>query len=383
MCGELEQLENRRLYSVSATLAASGVLTIAGTGGNDNIYINRSASGITVYDQSGSNLKWDFTPGLVKKMKVDLGAGNDQLFIGMQDAIPSTIKGGDGDDNITAGKGNDQIDAGAGDDTINGAGGNDYIDAGAGDDGVGGAEGNDTLVGGDGNDLITGGLDNDLIDGGLGADRIRGSEGSDTVTYATRTSDVAVDLSDDPTETADDGEVGEGDFVEADVENIIGGAGNDTLLGSTLAPNAPSSYTVNNMIWGGDGNDKIQGLDGNDVLDGGAGNDSIGGNAGRDRIYGGLGNDTIRGHGGNDLLYGQAHIDKIWGGDGNDYIDGGTSNDRLQGDTGDDTIVGGLGDDHVYAKNDGGADSIDGNDGFDDIRVDVLDIYKNCEDIGY
>ncbi len=381
MFNELEQLENRRLYSVSATLAPNGLLTITGTGGDDNIYINRSVNGITVYDQSGSNLKWDFTPGTIKKMKVDMGAGNDQFYISMEDAIPVTIKGGDGDDNITTGTASDQIDAGAGDDDVNGGDGNDYIDAGAGEDGVGGGDGNDTILGNDGDDLLIGELGNDVIDGGLGADRIRGSEGNDTVTYATRTNNVTVDLSDDISETPDDGEAGEGDFVEADIENIIGGAGNDTLVGSTL-PNSGENYTTNNMIWGGDGNDTIQGLDGNDVLDGGAGNDSIGGNAGRDKIYGGLGNDTIRGHGGNDLLYGQAHIDKIWGGDGNDYIDGGTSNDRLQGDTGDDTIVGGLGDDHVYAKNDGGADSIDGNDGFDDIRVDVLDTYKNCEDVG-
>jgi Ca2+-binding RTX toxin-like protein len=376
----IETLESRRLYSVSASLSTSGVLTITGTSGNDDYYISKNVNGTVIYD-SGV-VAYTFTPSSIKKMKIDTGDGSDHIFVGLQEAIPCTIKSGAGDDNITGGVSDDQIDAGDGDDVINASGGNDYVDGGLGNDGVGGGAGQDTLLGGDGRDLITGGLDNDLIDGGLGDERIRGAVGIDTVTYASRTNDVMVDLSDAPGEPADDGEAGEGDFVEADIENIIGGAGNDTLVGSTLSVNAPSSYTQNNVIYGGDGDDTIQGLDGNDVLDGQAGNDSIGGNAGRDKIYGGLGNDKIRGHGGADLLYGQAHIDKIWGGDGNDYIDGGTSNDRLQGDAGDDTIVGYLGDDHVYAKNDGGTDSIDGQDGFDDIRVDVLDQYVNCEDIG-
>src|SRR5262249_1809607 len=138
------------------------------------------------------------------------------------------------------------------------------------------------------------GAGNDLLDGGLGADRMRGSEGIDTVTYASRTKSVIVDISSAPTEKPDDGEAGEKDYVEADVENLIGGSGNDTLVGSAVAKNSKR----------GGGNDIIKGGDGNDVLDGGDGTDKIYGEAGNDIIYakdtkkdsvdGGAGSDKVQ-----------------------------------------------------------------------------------------
>jgi Ca2+-binding RTX toxin-like protein len=373
----IEALETRRLYSTSSL--SSGVLTIDGTSGVDTVYVSQAVGQVLVYDGKNSNF---YDVSKVKKVRIDTGAGDDTIYVGLVDNIPTTIKGGSGNDDINAGDENDLIDGGDGSDDIDGLGGNDYIAGGGGANDISGGKGNDTLIGGDTTDQLFGGEGNDLLDGGLGADAIYGNEDIDTVTYASRTAPVYVDLSDALGEQADDGQAGEGDWVHSDVENIEGGAGNDVLVGNTfLQTTPPFGYTTINAINGNDGNDTIQGLDGNDVLNGGGGNDSIGGNAGRDKIFGGGGNDVIRGHGGNDWLYGQSNIDKTWGGEGNDWIDGGTSNDRLQGDNGDDSIIGGIGDDHVYAKN-AGKDQVDGQDGFDDIRVDVLDTYKNCEDIG-
>jgi Ca2+-binding RTX toxin-like protein len=122
---------------------------------------------------------------------------------------------------------------------------------------------------------------------------VRGSEGIDTVTYASRTNPVIVDINSASTETPDDGEVGEKDYVEADVENLIGGSGNDTLIGSALA----------NNIKGGRGNDIIKGGDGNDVLDGGAGADKLYGEAGNDTLYA---KDTVK-----DSVDGGAGTDKV------------------------------------------------------------------------
>ena len=48
------------------------------------------------------------------------------------------------------------------------------------------------------------------------------------MTYASRTADVSVSING----AADDGEAGEGDDVQSDVENLTGGAGADTLTGS-------------------------------------------------------------------------------------------------------------------------------------------------------
>src|SRR4029434_6559459 len=69
---------------------------------------------------------------------------------------------------------------------------------------------------------------------------------------------------------ANDGELGEGDNVHADVENVIGGNGDDKLEGSA----------ANNVLRGGNGNDTLSGNAGNDTLDGGAGSDELFGNAG-------------------------------------------------------------------------------------------------------
>ena len=51
----------------------------------------------------------------------------------------------------------------------------------------------------------------------------------------------------------------------ANIENVTGGSGNDTLVGDTL----------NNSINGGNGADRITGAAGNDVLNGGSGTDTF------------------------------------------------------------------------------------------------------------
>src|SRR5262249_2094246 len=55
-------------------------------------------------------------------------------------------------------------------------------------------------------------------------------------------------------------------------ENVIGGAGSDTLVGDTLA----------NILVGGGGNDTLVGGDGNDVMIGGTGADGMIGEGGGD-----------------------------------------------------------------------------------------------------
>ncbi len=59
-----------------------------------------------------------------------------------------------------------------------------------------------------------------------------------------------------------------------DIENAVGGAGNDQITGNDL----------NNRLDGGDGADTLSGGSGDDTLVGGAGNDSIDGGAGNDQV---------------------------------------------------------------------------------------------------
>ena len=183
---------------------------------------------------------------------------------------------------------------------------NDWLYGGAGDDGITGNGGNDTLIGGDGADILNGG------------------SGSDTIVYAGSDAAVTIDLH---WHTGSGGEA-EGDTIW-EVENIVGSAHHDWLMGDALA----------NYIQGGAGYDTVYGRGGDDYLDGGAGEDNLQGDAGNDTLWGGDGDDTLRGVSGDDTLYGGAGDDTIYGNDGADLIIGGAGFDEMSGGAGADTFV--------------------------------------------
>ncbi|MGA1675222.1 MAG: peroxidase family protein [Pseudomonadales bacterium] len=262
------------------------------------------------------------------------------------------IAGGAGDDVIGGGAGNDQLDGGAGSDIAS------YVAATAGvvidlalataQDTVG--AGTDTLVSIEGiigsvfDDEITGSGADDYIDGGtgLGADTLDGAGGSDTVSYASSTAGVTVNLAlNGPQDT-----VGAGVDDLTSFENIVGSAFDDNLTGSAGA----------NVMEGGLGNDVMNGAGGNDTLSyersiAGvtvnlaltAAQNTIG--AGTDRVSNfenlrGSGfADTLTGNGGVNIIEGGAGNDTLNGAGGNDILVGGTGNDALNGGAGNDTAV--------------------------------------------
>lgn len=326
-----EPLESRQMFAATAVLT-NGALNITGTAANDTIYVTVAAGGKLNLLQvvgGGYQQTHSFILTSVKSIKASLGDGSDNFSVNTGiGAIPITLDGGNGNDILVAGNGNDTITGGIGNDSLSGGAGKDKLDAGDGDDTLAGGAGDDTLLGGNGKDILNGGSENDTLDGGLGADRIAGELGNDTVTYASRTTSVFVDITEKSGELADDGAAGEGDFVFVSTENIIGGSGNDVLTGTTLvASSIPTGFSKNNRITGGGGSDTINGLDGDDTL------------------YGGSGNDTIKGGAGNDTLYAEAGLDKLYGEDGNDtlyarnttadadVLDGGAGTDRAQKDS--------------------------------------------------
>src|SRR2546430_889686 len=93
--------------------------------------------------------------------------------------------------------------------------------------------------------------------GGHGADVLTGTDVAD---YSSRTTPVTVDLDG---EAGDDGESGEGDTVDNDVEDVWGGAAADRLTG-----NGEQNFLV--------------GAGGDDILDGAGGADSLFGDGGND-----------------------------------------------------------------------------------------------------
>ncbi len=143
-----------------------------------------------------------------------------------------------------------------------------------------GGSANDRLTGSAGTNVLNGGTGNDVLDGGAGSDLLVGGSGTDTADYFARTAAVTADSDGQ----ADDGEAGENDTVETDVEAISGGAGADVLSGTTGT----------NILSGGGGNDVLDGAQGDDELDGGTGDDQLTGGSGADLLRAGLGNDTVR-----------------------------------------------------------------------------------------
>ncbi len=218
--------------------------TIAMGGGNDLFAVEKSppcAPGTATTGQAD----WGVT--------VDGEGGADILRGGSRD---DTLLGGTDDLGVV-----NDLEGGGGNDLLRGSNRRDLMDGGPGNDTLRGGDGRDSFFGGDGDDLLHGGLN------GAGPDTFLGGAGTDTVTYAFAGS-VTVTIFDPANATASaapDGEAGENDFVQGDVENVTGGASNDTLTGNNLA----------NRIDGSLGDDTIAGGAGPDVLLGGDGNDGI------------------------------------------------------------------------------------------------------------
>ena len=153
--------------------------------------------------------------------------------------------------------------------------------------------------------------------------------------YGSATGAVTVDLGTGTSSGAD------GNDSLSSIENVLGGNGNDSILGDSLA----------NFLDGGDGDDTLDGGSGNDSLIAGNGSDSLLGQAGNDTLVAGGGdNQTLNGGGGNDSLLGSTN---------NDNLDGWIDDDTLSGGAGNDTLTGGDGSDFVSYANATGSVTVD------------------------
>lgn len=211
------------------------------------------------------------------------GEGHDRLEGDLGD---DSLDGGAGDDALHGGDGVDTLAGGDGADSLHGDAGNDTLDGGAHADTLDGGTGNDLLRGGDGNDELIGGDGDDIVEGGLGADRMQGGAGFDTLTYASATAGVTLNLRN----LAANAGAAAGDTFDDRFERLVGSSYDDDLTGTDLG----------DEIYGGAGNDVINGGAGADVLDGGDGNDTLNALAGDDLLIGGRGSDILIGGTGSD-----------------------------------------------------------------------------------
>lgn len=263
--------------------------------------------------------------------------------------------------------------------TILGGPGADRIDAGP---------GGSHLFGGPGADVLIGGADQDWLDGGSGADTMNGGAQTDTVLYTNRTASVVASANG---ALNDDGEIGEGDSIGADVERIFGGSGNDNLTGNASV-NRLNGNGGADTLDGGAGSDIVNGGAGDDALLGGAGNDSLVGGVGDDILNGGLGADThtggtgldtasylnrndqitadLDGTAGDDGANGEADtintdVENLRGGNALDHLTGNAGANRLEGQGGDDILNGNAGDDTLVGGL--GGDTLNGGAGIDTV----------------
>ncbi|ABA03800.1 hemolysin-type calcium-binding region [Nitrobacter winogradskyi Nb-255] len=211
------------------------------------------------------------------------------------------VTGGDNDVFVAAGKGHDTINLNdSGNDTVYGGSGNDVIRASEGDNLLFGGAGNDSIYGGAGNDTLDGGAGNDLLvsggarAAGVGGDARIASADDSAFGAAGRGHHHGGGHGDDRGWGRGDdhggGRGGDHGGGVGEIEGhstLIGGAGNDTLVGMQ-----------GDVLQGGAGNDQFTLLSGdgsaNSTLYGGGGDDTfrIEARSGSDTIFGGNGNDT-------------------------------------------------------------------------------------------
>jgi Ca2+-binding RTX toxin-like protein len=355
-----------------------GVLTITGTDASDAIALRLQAGepGVLQVDVGDDGYAdFSFPRADISRIEVDAGEGDDLVRIdesngSFTDSIPTTIDGGDGNDNLIGGSGAETLIGGYGDDTIDGKKGNDLALMGAGDD---------TFVWdpGDGSDTIEGQAGNDTMrfNGADAAERVALSANGSRLTFLRAPGNVTMDtagvervdfnaLGGADTVTVDDlrgtdvssvnidlagtlgGNTGDG---QADSVTVFGTGGNDavTAVGSNGAASVTGLAATVNITNAEPANDAlaINTLDGDDsidatglaasavklTLDGGNGNDRLAGGPGVETLRGGDGDDTIDGNGGNDLaLLGAGDDTFVWDpGDGSDTVEGQDGTDTM------------------------------------------------------
>jgi hypothetical protein len=200
---QVEALETRDLLACvldtgAAYDAVSGILTITGTNGGDNISVGVVSTDPDTIPGSG-----DETSDLTVTVNGDavatcslldaaapvngllINGGNGHDVITVDDAVllgveanggngHDSIDGGGGNDTLSGGNGKDSIDGAAGDDDLSGGNGADYLQGGLGVDDVSGDNGPDELEDPDGDTGLNGGNGPDLINGVLEPKRGKG-----------------------------------------------------------------------------------------------------------------------------------------------------------------------------------------------------------------
>lgn len=441
---------------------STALLTFSGGEAGDSLVVDGPGAIGTVALNPGAGADAVTLRGSIDAITLAPGdSGSDRYVIESTNAtIGGTLALGDGNDVASSRAPNLTLDGGAGDDVLSGAGplvgdaGSDVLmptvddKTAIGGDGAGdtdrlsfelvagpltlqkvapgdvqvvgtafsgsgiehleGSPGNDVMLGSAGRDVLLGGQGNDLIAGQGGGDLLDGGPGVNSISYASATGPVVIDLVTGIGTTS-----GLTDTLRS-FRSVTTGSGNDNVMGSAAA----ESFTLgagDDVVHAGHGDDAIDGGAGNDLLRGGHGDDAINGGDGSDtatyderlqseplnvtlatpggdgaagendmllaieNVIGGASNDIITGDDGANYLGGGAGLDVLDGLGGNDAIYGGGGRDAISGGAGQDVLFGEGDDDSINAF-DGEPDVVDcGASLDDDAQIDASDNATGCE----
>ena len=327
----------------------SGADFLAGGFGDDSYVVDDVGDVVSEYYGDGTDSVQSSVTFTLASNVENLTLTGTVAISGFGNSLANTLIGNVANNFLSGGSGNDIVIGGAGDDTLDGGSGIDtaqYADASAAvsinlslntAQNTGGA-GNDTLIsienliGSAYNDTLTGNSDANVLMGGAGNDTLDGAVGIDTIQYTDATAAVTVNLSLSTAQNTG----GAGTDTLLNIENLIGGAFNDILTGSSAA----------NVLGGGAGNDTLDGGSGIDTAQYSDATAAVSvnlssttaqntGGAGMDRL---LNIENLTGSVFNDNLTGNAGANVLKGGDGNDNLLGGAGDDTLDGGNGVDWV---------------------------------------------
>lgn len=261
----LENLESRQLFSISASVDATGALNVVGDAYENGIGVVLSSDSRSLLVQEYTGYpnyyvtRFSFPAASVNSIAMYGLGGADTLQVSSSIMLPAGIWGGEG---------------------------NDWLSGGSGMDGISGENGDDYIEGRGGDDFLFGGVGNDTLNGGAGQDYLNGSVGNDTASYAERTDDLILRATGHWESGARSGWIStENDCINHDIETIQGGSGNDYLFANSVRPGEVRGGAGNDLIYGSVFGDRLFGEDGEDVINGGAGSDYMVGGAGADTFY--------------------------------------------------------------------------------------------------
>lgn len=242
------QVEVARERTVADGYVSSDQVVFTTGAGDDSVGVTQRDDGTLDVTVNGESYEVGLAEG--QELTIRAGAGNDTIEVAPNVRVNIVVEGGDGDDAITTGAGDDRIDAGAGNDVIaSGAGrddvfgnsGNDTITGGEGVNVVYGGDGDDELIAGSGTNFLEGGAGDDAIRGGGVSDIISGGIGNDRITAGSEKSTIYAGAGEDTVDNA-----GANATVYAEVGDLVNAAtgSKPTVVNVEIDASLGSSITV-------------------------------------------------------------------------------------------------------------------------------------------